>query len=1018
MSARRPAARLADVWPRLPGLAGPEWLTLRPRLLAAVDDDGPAGLPGLLAAHPAIADLLATTNAFTDAAEWQHLHGLDGRFEQVIGAVVSALDGHADERKVVDTVLAAGVAAALGEGAEVFTREELFAPRPSAFGGSVPPLLSWSDPLPWLRELPDDVAWAADAWQIAVTWQPGVRLAVRQDERDAELVALLASGTGVVSVVHEAQVAEPREIPRWSWPLRLTVPDDPVATETVRELRAAITDRAELVTSTTASGRWNRTSLLLLTGEPWTRPLMSEDREQPVTGEQGERLLTGEQRGQPLFGDDQERLLSGEERARPLVGEVSSPVRATAVVALTGAPWSPQDLRELGRRHRAAVAAALDPGPRPRQWLEALLALLSQDAPLDVALHQAAGACDAPAPLVVADPRYLDSTRIRPLLAAAPYETLSRDDASRVRRALRGGPGGDAGTVVHGTAAELRAAAHRGRRLSARHLRADVVEHDGETPAERITPDSPFHVRVRIAAGQARPDEQPFPSDALPPGPVHRLTVLATDLAPPPGGERVVRHAEIDLPAEGSSGTAVLTFQAGPPGAAVEIAIMVLHRSRFLQTGVLSGRAGAAEPPEFRADAVVRASLDDLDLARAHDAALSHGTDSAGTETVTTQAGAYVQVHEPLNPTETVETLLSGLRLLVTDAYQPAGYQDERFAELLIRLARLGRRLRKNLFPEREWNTSGTIQALRAARSVSVFSARPGAFLPLELVYDRPVDSGPGRSLSLCPHAPALLERPGCAGCPERERPGVVCPFGFWGASKVIERHVRSDLADARYAVGISPDVDRHACALDPICAAASDRADHNDAAAWSAAAASLERELPGAVRFASSWESLDELVRDARAGGAATAMVLLVPHSEVDGDGIGVLSLGDEDKVEITDGLEFLFAGDGGPEPVVLVLGCTTAGGPTLFSDTAALLLHDGAPGVIATLVPVLGRHIVPVGVHLVRELRLAAARPGGSSLGEALLRARRRLLTSGDACVLALAGFGDTDWELRRPS
>jgi hypothetical protein len=871
--------------------------------------------------------------------------------------VAELLGPHADSQKITDTVVAAGVAAARGARADVFSEPGLFAARPSLLGGSVLPLVSWRDPRPWLLRLPDDALWVADAWQIAAPSWPRIRLLLSEEDTGAGLAARLAPGTAVAAVVHGARMADPAEIPRWSWPLRLAVPHQSGEPALRHGLLAAAEARAELVRPVASAGRWNRSSLLLLTGPE----------------------------------------------------EIAA--AATAVVTLAGSAetW-PGTLRDLGSRHRAAVAAAAYPGRSPQRWLEVLLALLAQDLPLDVALWQAAEACAAPPPAIAADQRFLDSTRIRPLLAAFPAQALSAAEEGRIGRALRGGAGPGPAAVIGATAGQLRAAAHRARRLASRFLRAALVEADGVTAAGRIAPHREFRLRIGIMADpQARPGEQPFPADALPPGPVHRLTVLATDLTP---GAPTVRQAQIELPGEGDSSAAVLRFQAGPPGSAVEIGVAVLFGARFLQAGVLTGHAGGPEPPVFRLDAVVRASTDDLGLAPPYDAAMLVSQDTAGTPVVAAHAGSQVTVRAPDNLRKTVDVLLGALRLLTTDAYRPGGYRDPQFAGLLIEVARRGRALRKSLFPERDWKALGE---LRDARSVSVLSASPGGFLPLELLYDRPLATEPGRRLRLCPHAPSLLDRPGCAGCPEREQPAVVCPFGFWGASKVIERHVRSELSDSRFAIAVSPDIDRHACVIDPVCAAASDRADHNDAAAWTTAVDRLGLGPPGTVRVAADWAALGELIRTARRSSTPPGAIFLVPHSEVGDDGIGVLSLGENDRREITDGLEFLFAGDGGPEPLVLVLGCATAGGATLFSDASAMLLSDGAPGVVATLVPVLGRHIVPVGVALLRELRAAAARPEGSPLGEALLRARRRLLADGDACVLALAGFGDTDWQLR---
>ncbi|MFF8931508.1 hypothetical protein ACF1AO_30055 [Streptomyces longwoodensis] len=1070
MSARHAAARLAGLWPRLPVLAGSDWLVLRPRwmaeiraMAAAADDEERAGIAGQLSAlAQELSDVRALLNerdgddepAWADVARaLSEAADPGGRFDRASHVVAETLGEYADGRRITDTLLAAGVAAALGLGADALAEpgqwQEAgpFGERPSILNGSVPRLVPWTDPLPWLTERPDEAQWVADTWQLAVGARPGVRLllASEADGNDgdsgnggngwsdgtgegggtgrgrgrAEAAAVLSMGTGVASVLYGTQATDASEVPRWSWPLRLTVspgtspaapqrqqpadatpaaprrhePPGTAPSPLRQELLAAAEAKAGLITPVAASGRWSRTSLLLV----------------------------------PLAG--------GGDAPRPPGGP-----HATAVVVVSESPElvpASGELRSLAIRHRAAVAAAAHPGPSPRRWLEVLLDRLSQDLPLDMALHGAAEECGALPPVVVADPVLLDSTRIRPVLAAAPPEVIQRSEEARVGRALRGGPGSDDTGLALEAAGDLRVAAHRARQVPARFLRADVVEPDGTTPTAGIVPYGTFHVRVLLAADPgARPGEHAFPADALPPGRAHRLTVVATDLTPEPGHGRAEAQ-EIELPGDGDSTRAHLRFTAGAEGTDVRIRIAVLYGSRLLQTGLLSGRVGAQDPPVFHVEAVVRARTDELDLARTHDAALLIDRTAHGLPVVTARTEAFVHHSASHDLRRTTEVLLSGLRKLISGADRFDGYASPEFAELLIQLARLGRRLRKTLFAG-DWESDGLVRELRRARSISVFSAGPEAILPVELIYDRELDTAPGRSLRLCAHAPSLVDSvdngdtantvnagntrdhagneggEDCAGCPERDDRATVCPFGFWGASKVIERHVRRGSADPRFALAVSPDIDRHACDLVPVCAAASARADHNDVHAWTTAAAALADEEPEAVRLAADWTGLNVLVHKLRERNTPPGAVLLFPHSEEDADGIAVLSLGEGDEVDVVDGLEFLFAGDGGPEPVVLLLGCATAGGSTLFSDASSTLLTDGAPGVVATAVPVLGRHIIPVGVRLLTELRAAAAETSGSPLGEALLRARRKLLTDGDACVLALVGFGDTDWEL----
>ncbi|MWA03303.1 hypothetical protein F8568_023570 [Actinomadura sp. LD22] len=964
--------RLARTWPWLPVLVGPGWPSLRARLrdgitaIATTGDEAARAdhyerLLAVLLEHPAVAEALGSAPSdFHGDVPGRLLALVDDTAEasRLLDTVTGLLGHGANGQKIIDTALAAGVAAALQTGAEIFSGEAPFSERRSVLNGLVPPLVSWSDPLPWLADHLDDATWVADVWQIGAPSWPRLRLVVG-GETDAELAALLSLGTGIASVMHDSPSAEPAGIPRWSWPLRLAFPGGPDA------LLAAARSRADHVTLVDTSGPWKRVSLLIVT-------------------------------------DDDPAHAS---------------IEATAVIKLLGPPdiVPSRKARDLRIRHHAALAAVVHPGPSVQRWLEALLDGLSRDLPLDVALGDSAASCGAPPPVIAADPDHADGTRIRPVL---PLEVLSQTEEARIGRALRGTGEAAPGSALAAMAAELRAAAHRERRRPSRFLRADVVERDGTTPAGRIEPDADLHLRVRIAADpDAPPGEEPFPADRLPPGRTHRLTVHAAELEPPAGREPRTASGEIDLPGAGDSGSAILRLRTRPTSEPMRIAVTVLHRFRFLQSGTLTVRAGTADPPVFQTDAVLRARTEDLDLTPPHDVAvlLDGDGDRATSLLLAAHAGRHVKVHEPDNLAGALDVLLDGLCVLTQESYRPGGYADLRFAELIIELARRGRALGKILFPRRAQRTSQAVQELWDARSVSVLSARPGAFLPLELVYGRPLATEPGRRLRLCPHAPSFADLPDCAACPEHEEPAVVCPFGFWGASKVIERHAPRGFGDPGYIVGASPDLDRSACALDPICAAASDRADHNDARAWITAVETSSLGEAGAARLATGWADLYDLIQETRAGHDRFGVIFLVPHTDVTRDGVGVLSLDEDDRRELTDGMEFLFADDGEPEPVVFVLGCATAGGATLFSDTSAMLLADGAPGVVATLVPIRGRDGVPAGVHLLKELRKAAARPGGAPLGEALLHARRRRLADGDISVLALVGFGDTDWHLR---
>lgn len=1000
MTTRRAAARLAGLWPLLPLAAGSDWPRARARWAAGVraladaDGDGAeqerAGqellaLATELPSFAALLDAAGTGRRGDDGPAWPAVARAlvsvaepGGLLERASLTVAEELGPYAGGQHLTDTLLTAGIAAALGLGRDDVGRglreAGRLAARPSFLDGAVPPLVPWSDPLPWLAG-PSGSAHlfgAADAWQLRVG--PGVRLLLGDTATAAgpgtETAALLSLGTHVASVVHTLR-ADPSAPHRWSWPVRLAVAPGPGgAAEPRRGLLAAAGARSELITPVAVTGRWNRPSLLLLPHAPDDGPAAPPD-------------------GPP----------------------------ATAVVVVSESPGpvpTVEEMRSLAVRHRSSVAARAHCGPSARRWLEALLDGLAQDLPLDIALYGAARACAAFAPVVAADPRFLDSTRIRPVLAAFPRDALPPAAEARVGRMLRGGsPAGPDGPLPE-TAADLRASAHRARTLPTRFLWAGVTGPDGSGPYGVTRPYDDFHVKVRLVAGLRAGSGQPrFPADALPPGPSHDLTVIASDLGSGPGSRSVM--GTIVLTDDDDSTAVLLRFKAGAGGAAIRIRIAVAHRSRLLQSGLLTGRVGAREAPVFRVDSVPRAATDDLDLAEPHDAAVLLDRAADGRTVVTTSTPWFIGRGSVPDPRRTLRTLLRRLKRLVDDPDgfdDFDGYESPGFGELMTDLARSGRRLGRTLFGVRDWNGDGWVRTLREARSITVSSAGTDMILPLEFVYDRELDAGRGRSPRLCPDAPALVNAADCAGCPRRDDPSTVCPFGFWGASKVIERHIVRGSDGSGYALAVNPAPGRHSVPLTRVCAAAAERADHNDVRAWTAAAAALTAQWSEAVRLADDWAGLEALVTRLRENGTPPGAVLLFPHTQED-DGVTELSLAEGDTVDIRDGLEFLFGRDDRPQPLVLLLGCATAGGATPFSDASGALLADGAPGVVATAVPVRGRHIVPVGVRLLAELRAAAAGSAGSPLGLALMRSRRKLLTRGDACVLALVGFGDTDWE-----
>lgn len=854
--------------------------------------------------------------------------------------------------------------------------EHLLRPAEGRLGERVPALVKWSDPTALLSSA-DLAKLYPEWWMLALEHDASVRLVV-PDDADFELIDLLsrAAHVSAVTMVLEPPIARP--VTAWSWPLRLAIspgwavqggggPGDRDTLESPK-LRSLVPWFDQVVERVSATGRWARASLALL----------------------------GDLDGTP----------TGPSPTASAVVAFGDPTR----------PDGPQFARRLASRHGAALSAVVDAGSRAEPWLAELLIALVGGQPLDQALYTAARRSGVPLPLILGEPGFLDTTRFLDIVARRLPPSIVRGEAV-LSQAVRGeapaaGPGDrivsdPSGAIV---AARLLREDRRYRSSRAtRVLRAEVWR--GKVPVIWLEPATRYELRVWIGPPDPTASStEPFPTWLLPGGQTYELTVLVVGRSGEYGGR--VPVTSISLPSEGSSTRAVFTITTPEVSGEVDLRIVVLYGVRFLQSGVLRGVVG--QPYEFTVDAVVRGDTESLDLASKHDMAVL--VDAAGPEEdrLTVLHKGATPVSFSMRPAELRE-IVEAFDRLVDDPERTEGYGSDGYAELLIHLASIGHRLFGELFGKNGAVTSERAGELRAADRVSVLTTRAGDVVPLELVYDRDlrVNRALGRPGRICPRAPHSAHPDECATkCPDGGSADVVCPWGFWGIRKVIERHAIHDLSPGGegMALAISPSVERHSVPIGSIIAAASDRADHNDARVWTAAQA----ELPPGTVLVSNWRDLFTTADRMHQAGDGPDVVALVVHNVRD-EYRSWLEIGTDDRFPLTDSFAPLLVEHRRRNPIVLMLGCATARGAAPMFEAPAVLLGQGAPAVIATLNVVRARHLVPVAVRLLTELYDCAAQGGDSALvGETLRRARQRCLLLGHGVALGVIGFGDTDWAI----
>ncbi|MFA7428584.1 MAG: hypothetical protein WCZ23_00340 [Rhodospirillaceae bacterium] len=288
-----------------------------------------------------------------------------------------------------------------------------------------------------------------------------------------------------------------------------------------------------------------------------------------------------------------------------------------------------------------------------------------------------------------------------------------------------------------------------------------------------------------------------------------------------------------------------------------------------------------------------------------------------------------------------------------------------------------------------------------------IISAKPDGFLPLEYVYQfEPPEEGAG----LCPQAQTALMG-GCSDCNDQKREGNICPLGFWGATKIIERHVfNADHPDGpldHYRVFSDENGERTAFgAIDASLLGASKVVEDLEAGrrALSKLKTSLAKMTPRAAETVSDWKAWTAAVAKSK-----PQILVLLSHTYIDEvaqkPGLEIGGNARQIKTRISKNL----VGDG--NVIVLLLGCSTMNTANRCHDFHLAFCDAGAAVVIGTLSKTLGIYAAEAAEEIVAQLT-APGRP--STIGDALKAVRRRLLANGRLIGLSIIAFGDADWKL----
>ena len=479
----------------------------------------------------------------------------------------------------------------------------------------------------------------------------------------------------------------------------------------------------------------------------------------------------------------------------------------------------------------------------------------------------------------------------------------------------------------------------------------------------------------------------------------HRLTVVVWHSGTSRGPQ--VQH--LWLPRTGNTVTLSFAVHLKSEERKVRARIIVLHKNRVLQSGEIVASLDSEGAQEFQLDALPRTRLARLEHRSRFDAALLLNGDDDGQQLTTLAQDQAEKINLDQEDFDDFTTFIAArLSAIAVNPSDYEGLDQAKTTDLLRALAQKGHRLQQILFDGHPQQ-----KTIEAAGRIHLTCAKRTSFLPLELLYQHapPLDDA-----TTCPAALRQPDR--CDGTTQTECPDdiqtVVCPFGFWGMNRVIERYSFSHQTTGANQLdcGEVTATRRRLPVLGGSVVSASQYANLQDADVVADLLATLG-ELQAPVERADDWKSWEEKIEGHPAG-----LLILLPH-HLHANGFEYLEIGAAERLksELV-GEEHVAKPKRTPGPIVVLLGCKTQLAKIAFDNFVTAFSLAGAACVVSTVATVLGRHVGPTAEILARRVYHAAEQ--GGTLGEVMLHVRRAAVLNVSAMALGITAYGDADWQL----
>ena len=529
-----------------------------------------------------------------------------------------------------------------------------------------------------------------------------------------------------------------------------------------------------------------------------------------------------------------------------------------------------------------------------------------------------------------------------------------------------------------------------------------------KTPTPAFRAGASHKIQVIIGAPQAEwlvargRDASESIDAVLPEGP-HELTVVFFIPA-----RRIHRTGKLLLPPSGPSPKpATFRFKVGPAGTAIEALISIVYHGRVLQTALLSGkavddprRARKAERIALRLQVLVPA-LADLDRRQVFDAALvAHTRGTAGVTHSAAGPDKTVVFDQPR-----IADAAMKIRAVLAESVTGSG-NGKLDSQAIWKLAQEGSILHEELNKKLTKELPG-----RDLTRLQLVQADADAFIPIEFAYGLPP---PVNGAGLCKNWKRALAGRRCSTQQHKKNRltqnlEVVCPSGFWGVSKVIERQTlegrtSAEMGKSDFAVRAEPSVQRPSLPrFSSALFAWSHKLDNEIPGTSAGVLKSLNQVTRQHTAAAKTWLQWVKAIRQKQPG-----LLVLLSHTLDD-----ALEIGRENSGETVTlaqiNMRYVKKNDQ-DNPIVFVLGCTTGVADQELVSFAGRFRDQGAALVVGTITPVAGERSAAVVKAVIAKLAQKRAEP--ARFGELMRDVRRDLLSQGELTALCTTSFGDASW------